>query len=126
VLPDFGTRVELAHRGDDVVGGSWLIDVADLPRMGPPTTVPWRQPVRARASERHLLYLMPPNALICSEPVEVQVYPAQVATRYEGLSLEALSRIRWRLDDSYPDEFSARRARRAFVRAPIAAILTPE
>jgi hypothetical protein len=125
VLPNFGTRVELAGRGDDVVADSWLLDVADLSSMQRPTTVPWLHPVRPRASSRHLLYLTPPTALICSDPFEVRLYPGREAMWEGGLPLEALSRIRWPPDEPGRDELPAASwVERGFgARAPIAAIL---
>jgi hypothetical protein len=67
-FPDLGTTAEL-QKNRDLLSQTWLLDVAGIPSMSPPTTVKGRP----RKSGCHSVYLSPPRAVICSKPTEVSV-----------------------------------------------------
>lgn len=68
-LPDVGTFNELSARSGDLIGCSYLLDVADLPNPVPATD---------RKSGYHYVYLdnATPSATLTSQPTEVKVFRA--------------------------------------------------
>jgi hypothetical protein len=84
VFPLVGTVNELTTR-KDVINYTWLLDVADIPPLSPPTT----RSGGLRASENHYVDVQPPIATIHSNPVRVKVTQAaqitQVITKASGL-----------------------------------------
>lgn len=70
-LPMVGTTSELS-RNSDVLSQTWLLDVATLPVIPPPTTKHgW-----PRKSGRHYLDVKPPAAILHSEPIDLTLIPS--------------------------------------------------
>lgn len=63
-FPLVGTTAEL-HKNPDLLSQTWLLDVAGLPLIGPPTT--GRGVLRR--NECHNVYVQPGRALIHSDPI---------------------------------------------------------
>ena len=70
-LPMVGTTQELSLNSD-VLSQTWLLDVATLPRIPPPTTK-WGS---LRKSNRHYLDVSPPTAILHSDPIELALLPS--------------------------------------------------
>jgi hypothetical protein len=66
-----GTTLELTQT-PNLVSGTWLLDVATLPTIPPPTT-PWGTP---RKNQRHYLDAAPPKAVLHSSPIDLTLVPS--------------------------------------------------
>ena len=88
VFPLVGNMAEFtAH--PDVINYTWLVDVANIPVLPPPTTLAGNP----RASGVHYVDVSPPMATFWSEPVEVPIQPAKLVAaslrdREHGLKAE--------------------------------------
>jgi len=114
VLPALGTTEEFA-RDRNLLRQSWLLDVADIPKLEPPT----RNDGRPRRSRLHYLDLEPPIVTIHSEPVRVSVLSAghlmDLSQGRNGLSSDDVGGLSGFLD-----------LRRALPRNSVGAIVFPQ
>jgi hypothetical protein len=69
-----GETGELPPANWDILQRSWLLDVASLPSLAPPTT----QSGTLRRNETHYADLVPPYLTIHSDPLSLAVIPADL------------------------------------------------
>ncbi len=70
-FPLVGTTLELS-RNSDIASQTWLLDVSDIPPLGPPLT----RGGTPRKNKRHYIDVSPPTAIIRSDPMEVRIINA--------------------------------------------------
>jgi hypothetical protein len=76
VFPLVGNTAELSVH-PDVINHTWLLDVADIPPLGPPTT----RAGTLRASGAHYVDVSPPIATFHSDPEKVRIQQAPLIAR---------------------------------------------
>ncbi|OIQ60534.1 hypothetical protein MTIN_18810 [Moorella thermoacetica] len=72
VFPLIGTTYELEYNNGDILSNTWLLDVATIPPLPLPTT----RRGTPRSKGIHYIDVIPPKAIIHSEPVEVNLINA--------------------------------------------------
>ncbi len=72
VFPLVGTTYELRQCNWDILSNAWFLDVATIPPLAPPTTQ-WGTP---RVNRAHYIDVIPPIAIIRSDPVNIKLINA--------------------------------------------------
>jgi hypothetical protein len=117
-LPDLGTFEDLKRFRGDIVGNSFILDVADLP-------TPVAEPVRKNGY--HYAYLDSSTRIvtITSEPFNVIVRPA-LDLRPNPSARSQFASARSLIDAVEGMEFASQTARETFFRSAVLAVITTE
>jgi hypothetical protein len=102
VLPDLGTTLELTQ-GLDLLSRTWLLDVATLPQLPPPT----KEDGSLRRSGEHYIDLAPPWVTVHSDPVKVGAMQLDELARQLAVDANDLPRVsrlssEWLNADDWP------------------------
>lgn len=85
VFPMIGNTLELSHSHGDFFNCTWLLDLCSLPDPFPPPTTN-TTPMRFRKNQLHYADILPPNAIIHSDPFKVGLINLKkfVNNKFEG------------------------------------------